>query len=68
MVYYHVLHTGDKSFLHKKVGYKTIADWMIFHALVGDNLSKPVQLNYFVGTPVSVYSYLYHESAVMVKL
>ena len=44
MVYYHVLHTGDKSFLHKKVGDKTIADWMVFHALVGDDVSKPVQL------------------------
>lgn len=44
MVYYHILHTGDISFLHKKVGDKTIKDWMIFHALVGDDISKPVKL------------------------
>ena len=44
MVYFHVLHTGDKAFLHKKVGDKTVAEWMVFHALVGDDVTKPVAL------------------------
>jgi len=44
MVYYHVLHTGDKEFLHKKVEGKTIVEWMVFHALVGDDISHPVKL------------------------
>ena len=36
MVYYHVLFTGDKDFLHEKVGDKTVLEWMIYHAYVGD--------------------------------
>ena len=44
MVYFHVLHTGDKEFLHKRIGDKTVAEWMIFHALVGDDITKPVAL------------------------
>ena len=44
IVYYHVLHTGDISFLHRKIGDKTVAEWMVFHALVGDDPSRPVQL------------------------
>ena len=50
MVYYYVLHTGDKEFLNEKVLDKTISEWMVFHALVGDDLSKPVALiNYGEG-------------------
>lgn len=44
MVYYYVLLTGDKEYLNKKVGDKTIAEWMIVHALVLDDPEKPVSL------------------------
>ena len=44
MVYYYVLHTGDIEYLNKKVGDKTIIEWMIFHALVFDDTNKHVEL------------------------
>ena len=44
MIYYHVLHTGEKEFLRETVDGKTIRDWAVFHALVGDDLSRPQQL------------------------
>nr|MBQ4318542.1 hypothetical protein [Clostridia bacterium] len=44
MIYFHVLHTGDTEFLHETVDGKTIAEWAEFHALVGDDTSKPQQL------------------------
>ena len=40
MVYYHVLFTGDKSFLYEKAGDKTVLEWMKYHAYVCDDLSK----------------------------
>ena len=44
MVYYYVLHTNDIEYLNKQVGDKTILEWMIFHSLVLDDASKPVEL------------------------
>lgn len=44
MVYYYVLLTGDKDFLHETVAGKTVAQWMRFHALVGDDLSTAPHL------------------------
>jgi len=44
MVYYYVALTGDVAFLHETTGGKTVAEWMVFHALVGDDTSKPVAL------------------------
>jgi len=44
MVYYHVLFTGDKGFLHEKVGDRTVVEWMKTHAYVCDDLSKDVEL------------------------
>lgn len=44
MIYYHVLHTGEVSFLDEVVDGKTILEWAFFHACVLDDLSKPVAL------------------------
>lgn len=44
MVYYHVLFTGDKGFLHEMAGDRTVIEWMKFHAYVCDDLSKDVDL------------------------
>ena len=44
MIYYHVLHTGDRAFLSETVDGRTIAEWAVFHACVGDDLSGPVEL------------------------
>ena len=44
MIYYHVLQTGDLSFLSETVGGKTVLDWAVFHALVLDDPEKPVAL------------------------
>ena len=44
LVYYYVLHTGDVQFLEETVRGKTVLDWIIFHAMFGDDLSKPVAL------------------------
>lgn len=38
MVYYHVLFTGEKSFLFEKAGDKTVLEWMKHHAYVCDDL------------------------------
>jgi len=37
MVYYHVLFTGDKAFLFEQAGNKTVLEWMLYHAYVGDD-------------------------------
>jgi len=44
MIYFHVLHTGDVSFLSETVDGKTIAEWAQFHACVGDDLNRPTEL------------------------
>lgn len=44
MVYYHVLFTGEKDFLYEKVGDKTVLEWMLYHAYVGDDVEKEVTL------------------------
>ncbi len=44
MIYYHVLHTGDTDFLQETVEGRTIAEWAVFHAMVGDDPQKPVAL------------------------
>ena len=33
MIYYHVLHTGDREFLRETVDGRTIAEWAVFHLL-----------------------------------
>lgn len=44
MIYYHVLHTGDTAFLSETVDGRTIAQWAVFHACVGDDLTGPAEL------------------------
>lgn len=44
MIYYHVLHTGDRDFLFDTLDGRTILDWAIFHACIGDDLSAPPAL------------------------
>lgn len=44
MVYYHVLFTGEKEFLHEQVGDKTVLEWMRYHAYVCDDVSREVEL------------------------
>ena len=44
MIFFHVLNTGDTAFLDETVGGRTILDWAVFHACVGDDLSRPVAL------------------------
>lgn len=49
MVYHHVLATGDKDFLHERVGERTVIEWMRYSAYVCDDVSKEVELyNYGV--------------------
>lgn len=44
MIYFHVLHTGDMSILSEVVDGKTVLEWAKFHAMVGDDPTKPVSL------------------------
>jgi hypothetical protein len=44
LVHYYVETTGDTAFLSESVNDKTILDWVVYHALVGDDLAKPVAL------------------------
>ena len=44
MIYYHVLHTGDLSLLKKTVDGKTVLEWAKFHAMVGDDPTRPAAL------------------------
>jgi len=44
LIYYYVLNTGDLAFLEDKVKGRTIIKHVINHALMGDDLSKPVAL------------------------
>lgn len=43
-IYYYVLFTGDIEFLREEVAGKSILDWVIYHAMVGDDISRPVAL------------------------
>jgi hypothetical protein len=43
-IYYYVVFTGDVDFLNDQVAGKTVLDWVIYHALVGDDVSRPVAL------------------------
>ena len=43
-IYYYVLFTGDAAFLKDTVAGKTILDWVIYHAMAGDDLSRPIAL------------------------
>ena len=50
MVYYHVLHTGEREFLLEKVNEKTIIEHMIEQAYICDDISREVELyDYGVG-------------------
>ncbi len=44
LIYYYVKNTGDTAFLRDTVAGKTILDWVVFHATVKDDTSKPVAL------------------------
>ncbi|MBE6569770.1 MAG: hypothetical protein E7658_06100 [Ruminococcaceae bacterium] len=44
MIYYQVLLNGDTAFLEEVVDGRTILEWALFHAGVGDDLSKPAVL------------------------
>lgn len=44
MIYFHVLHTGDLSLLSEIVDGKTVLEWAKFHAMVGDDPTKPAAL------------------------
>lgn len=44
LIYFYVQHTGDAAFLQESVAGKTVAEWAVFHALHGDDPSKPVAL------------------------
>ncbi len=44
MVYWYVIISGDTAFLKEIINGKTVAEWMVFHALVGDDITKPVAL------------------------
>lgn len=44
LIYYYVLHTGDKAFLNEIVEGQTVYDHVISNALFGDDVKKPVQL------------------------
>lgn len=44
LIYYYVLHTGDRAFLQEKVEGKTILEHVLDNALFGDDLKKPVTL------------------------
>ncbi len=59
MVYHHVRATGDVEFLHEKVGEHTVLEWMIYHALVCDDLSRDVEL-YDYGTGGNSHLELHH--------
>ncbi|MBQ8249821.1 MAG: hypothetical protein IJY93_08105, partial [Clostridia bacterium] len=50
MVYHHVRATGDIDFLFEQVGERTVLEWMVYHALVCDDISREVELyDYGVG-------------------
>ncbi len=44
LIYYYVKITGDMAFLAETVGDKTVLDWVMFNALHGDDVNKPVAL------------------------
>jgi hypothetical protein len=44
LIYYYVTITGDAAFLNEKAGGKTVLDHAVFHALLKDDLSKPLEL------------------------
>lgn len=44
LIYYYVRNTGDRAFLRREVNGKTVAQWAVFHAMLGDDGAKPVAL------------------------
>jgi hypothetical protein len=44
LIYYYVLLTDDEKFLHEKAGDKSIIEWVVFQALVGDRLEDDANL------------------------
>jgi len=44
LIYYYVQSTGDKEFLQQTVEDKTIIEWVVFQALVGDRLEENANL------------------------
>lgn len=44
MIFFHVMNTGDTHFLDEMTDGRSILEWAIFHACVGDDLTKPVAL------------------------
>ena len=44
MIYFHVLHTGDLSLLSEVIDGKSVLEWAKFHAMVGDDPTKPAAL------------------------
>jgi hypothetical protein len=44
LIYFYTLITGDTAFLHEKLDDKTIAELAVAHALVKDDLTRPVAL------------------------
>ena len=43
-IYYYVLESGDSAFLQEEVAGKSILDWALHQALVGDDPARPVAL------------------------
>lgn len=44
LVYYYVKNTGDAAFLNETVADKSVLDWVVTHATVLDDPTKPVEL------------------------
>ncbi len=44
MIYYYVLHTGDRGFLAERVNGRTVLEWAWAHAVYLDDLAAPVAL------------------------
>jgi len=44
LIYYYVRNTGDRAFLRRAVNGKTVAQWAVFHATLGDAGGEPVAL------------------------
>jgi len=44
LTYYYVKNTGDAAFLDESVAGKTVLEWVVTNAMLGDDLDKPVTL------------------------
>lgn len=44
LIYFYVLHTGDKNFLQEKVDGRTVCEHVVSNALFGDDVEMPVKL------------------------